>query len=180
MYPLPLFASRLLQRPLGIKISQQILSKRFSKALLNHWRTLSMNYVQIKLLYNMAASIKPSWKLLSPAATQQCFDWSWDYLPWLSWRQVVGRSYRVPSWLYFCGRNQQRWWSWPGACHGGHGGHEGLAMGWVGEEVCQVSPLWWARTHPSVLGHLTMVLAGSLSQLKWCDSLKASCWSKRQ
>ena len=119
MYPLPLFASRLLQRPLGIKISQQILSKRFSKALLNHWRTLSMNYVQIKLLYNMAASIKPSWKLLSPAATQQCFDWSWDYLPWLSWRQVVGRSYRVPSWLYFCGRNQQRWWSWPGACHGG-------------------------------------------------------------
>ena len=29
-----------------------------------------------------------------------------------------------------------------------------------------------------VIGRLTMVLAGSLSLLKWRDSLKASCWSK--
>ena len=32
----------------------------------------------------------------------------------------------------------------------------------------------------SVISHLTMVLAGSLSQLKWRDSLKASRLSKRR
>jgi hypothetical protein len=29
----------------------------------------------------------------------------------------------------------------------------------------------------SVIGH---GVAGKVSQLKWCDSLKASCWSKQQ
>ncbi len=32
----------------------------------------------------------------------------------------------------------------------------------------------------SVISCLTMVLAGSFSQLKWRDSLKASCWSKQR
>ncbi len=31
----------------------------------------------------------------------------------------------------------------------------------------------------SVISSLAMVLVGSLSQLKWCDLLKASRWSKR-
>jgi hypothetical protein len=31
-----------------------------------------------------------------------------------------------------------------------------------------------------VIGRLTMVLVGSLSLLKWRDSLKPSCWSKQR
>jgi hypothetical protein len=31
-----------------------------------------------------------------------------------------------------------------------------------------------------VIGRLTMVLVGSLSQIKWRDSLKASRWSKQR
>ncbi len=39
---------------------------------------------------------------------------------------------------------------------------------------------WGSLLIATVISHLTMVLAGSFSQLKWRDSLKASCWSKQQ
>ncbi len=44
----------------------------------------------------------------------------------------------------------------------------------------QQRPSWLRSAAGGAVSRLTMVLAGSISQLKWRHSLKASRWSKRR